>query len=270
MYNYIPHPSNARNVGGLLRLRIELGAAGYGIYWQILELLRDADGLCVQNYPRAVAFAINEADVALVERVLSEFGLFDVTADNRLHCTWLDEQMGAYNEKKQKLQEAGRRGAAARYGKDSQAIATPLATPTAKNSTAIASNPILPNETQENATQCKHARGQAGGDGLSAFKEEASAILAGDKALISSAQIDEIAKRQPHGHAPAYVLQECQKLGISWQSASLIIRASEGAALSNDLYTRFVAICKRVEKDRFRPNHPDNYILAKLGLSAAL
>lgn len=270
MYNYIPHPSNARNASGLLRLRIDLGAAGYGIYWQVLELLRDADGFSVHYYPRAVAFAINEADVDLVDRVLSEYGLFDVTTDNMLHCPWLDDQMGAYVEKKQKLQEAGRRGAAARYGKDSQAIATPTATPTATNSTAIASNSILPNATQDNTTQCKHARGQEGGEVFSAFNQEAARIIAGDKAYITDAQIEDAIKRQQAGHAVGYVMQECRKLGVSWQSAELIIRASEGAAVKNDLYLRFVALCKRVEKDKWRPNHPDNYILAKLGLSAAL
>lgn len=270
MYNYIPHPSNARNVGGLLQLRIELGAAGYGIYWQVLELLRDAEGFSVQNYPRAVAFAINEADVPLVERVLSEFGLFDVSADNLLHCPWLDEQMAAYTDKKTKLQEAGRRGAAARYGKDSQAIATPLATPTATNSTAIASNSILPNETQDNATQCKHTRGQEWAELFSTFNQEAARIIAGEKSYITDATIEDAVKRQQAGHAVGFVFQECKKLGISWQSADLIIRASEGAAVKNDLYLRFVALCKRVEKDKWRPNHPDNYILAKLGLSAAL
>ena len=45
---YFPHFSNARHDRKIKRLRKELGAEGYGIYFMILEILREQTGF---KYP---------------------------------------------------------------------------------------------------------------------------------------------------------------------------------------------------------------------------
>jgi len=39
--SYFPHDSNARNSDKLLPVRMKYGAEGYGIYFMLLERLRD-------------------------------------------------------------------------------------------------------------------------------------------------------------------------------------------------------------------------------------
>ena len=106
-----------RTADHVLAMRIQEGSAGYGVYIMLLELLRDAESRSLVFNPANLAFAINEPDIELVRRVCTEYGLFDLSDDNRLSSPWLEAQMAAYDDAKQAAREAGRRGAAKRYGK---------------------------------------------------------------------------------------------------------------------------------------------------------
>lgn len=78
--NYFPHDSNARNDEKLVRLRMKHGAAGYGVYFMILERLReDAKYMSARDY-NMIAYDLR-VDAALVKSVVEDFGLF-VFADN--------------------------------------------------------------------------------------------------------------------------------------------------------------------------------------------
>lgn len=96
----------------------------------LLELLRDAENRSLVFNPANLAFAINEPDVELVRRVCTEYSLFDLDKDNRLSSPWLEAQMAAYDEAKQAAREAGKRGAAKRYGKpmpeDADKVSPPM------------------------------------------------------------------------------------------------------------------------------------------------
>ena len=81
MYNYLPWPSNMRTADHVLAMRIQEGAAGYGIYVMLLELLRDSETRSLVMNPKNLAFAINEPDVSLVERVITQYGLFEVNVE---------------------------------------------------------------------------------------------------------------------------------------------------------------------------------------------
>lgn len=134
MYNYLPWPSNMRTADHVLAMRIQEGAAGYGVYVMLLELLRDSESRQLVNNPKNLAFAINEPDTGLVQRVLSDYGLFSPGSDGTVFSPWLNQQLEEYDAKKKAASEAGRRGAAKRYGKaieqpngsDSDPMATPL------------------------------------------------------------------------------------------------------------------------------------------------
>lgn len=101
-------------------MRIREGAAGYGIYMMLLETLRDADGRKVFNYPEGLAFAINEPNIDLVKRVIEDYDLFKLDKDGFITSPWLDAQMAEYDAKKAAAVEAGKRGAAKRYGKTAE------------------------------------------------------------------------------------------------------------------------------------------------------
>lgn len=80
--NYFSHDSNARNDEKLIRLRIRHKAAGYGVYFMLLEILRDKkDFMCVKDY-NIIAFELRE-DAALIKSVVEDFGLFVFTDDGK-------------------------------------------------------------------------------------------------------------------------------------------------------------------------------------------
>lgn len=144
----------------MLRMRIREGAAGYGVYMMLLETLRDAEGRRVFNFPEGLAFAINEPDIDLVKRIINEYGLFNEDKEGFITSPWLDAQMAEYDAKKAAAAEAGRRGAAKRYGKkpetapeNSDQAGETIGTPKAPNSNKP--NPNSINQTEINQTTSK-------------------------------------------------------------------------------------------------------------------
>ena len=120
MYNYLPWPSNMRTADQVLSMRIQEGSAGYGVYVMLLELLRDAENRRLVFNPRHLAFAMNEPDVELVQRVVQDYALFTMHDDGKFSSPWLEQQMNEYDAKKAAAVAAGKRGAARRYGKSYQ------------------------------------------------------------------------------------------------------------------------------------------------------
>ena len=80
MNNYFTHDSNARNADNILALRMRLGAEGYGIYFMILERLREEpDYTSVKDY-NMLAFDFRVGSDK-VKSVVEDFGLFHFTED---------------------------------------------------------------------------------------------------------------------------------------------------------------------------------------------
>lgn len=253
MYNYIPHPSNYRHASGIVALRIEEGAAGYGIYWMIIELLRDAPSFKFSGNPRAIAFAINEANIELVSRVIGNYGLFDFDDDGLLLSPWLLDAMGAYADRKTKLQEAGRRGAAKRWaaahGTDGQAIANP----SLEDGQAIAHNLTLPNITEQDITQ-------PNGEAMKDWRE----VLSVNSPRVTAEYFEMIFKTQTEGHAPGFIAQCCMHYGMTEAVCDFICNASDNGNMSNPIYKKFCALVKRIQQDKWKPDHPANFFLSKL------
>lgn len=75
---YFSHDSNARNDIKIMKLRRKHGMSGYGIYWCIIEILRDtADYKLSTQDIEDIAFQIGE-DVEKVTSIVTDFGLFQV------------------------------------------------------------------------------------------------------------------------------------------------------------------------------------------------
>lgn len=82
MVNYFTHDSNARNSDKLIPLRAKMGAEGYGIYFMLLERLREEpDYTSVKDY-NMLAFDLR-VDAAKVKAVVENFGLFAFTDDGK-------------------------------------------------------------------------------------------------------------------------------------------------------------------------------------------
>ena len=110
MNNYFSHDSNARNSDKLIPLRMRWGAEGYGIYFMILERLREEpEYTSVKDY-NMIAFDLR-VDTGKVKSVIEDFGLFVFTEDGKyFYSESFKRRMTQKDEKSKKLSEAGKKG----------------------------------------------------------------------------------------------------------------------------------------------------------------
>lgn len=115
---YFSHDSNARNSDKLIRLRMRHSAAGYGVYFMILERLREEpDYMSIKDY-NIIAFDLR-VDAALVKSVIEDFGLFVFTEDGKyFYSESFSKRMGIMDETRKKRSEAGKSGMASRWSKE--------------------------------------------------------------------------------------------------------------------------------------------------------
>lgn len=134
MNNYFPHDSNSRNSDKLLPVRMKFGAEGYGIYFMIIERLRDEKNyMSVKDY-NMLAFDLR-VDAGKVKSIVEDFGLFTFTEDGEcFYSEGFNKRMEIKDEKSKKKSEAGKKGAAKRWQNHSRANSKPMAKPSDSDS----------------------------------------------------------------------------------------------------------------------------------------
>lgn len=110
--NQIKHDSNARQDEKLLALRLRLGWEGYGLYWGIIEILRDrADHMGSKDY-NEIAFELR-VSAGLIKQIVEDFGLFAFADDGkRFYSKRLSKDM----DKRARISEKRRQAAQERWG----------------------------------------------------------------------------------------------------------------------------------------------------------
>ena len=141
--SYFSHDSNARNSDKLIPLRMRHGVEGYGIYFMILERLREeSDYSSIKDY-NTLAFDFR-VGADKVKSVVEDFGLFSFTENGeRFYSESFTKRMVMKDAATEKLKEAGRAGAEKRWGSDSHPNGHPNGHPnslaTEKNRVGVAS-----------------------------------------------------------------------------------------------------------------------------------
>ena len=110
--NYFSHDSNARNDEKLVRLRMKHGAAGYGVYFMVLERLREErEYMSAKDY-NMIAFDLR-VDAAIVKSVVEDFGLFTFTDDGKcFYSESFTRRMLVMEEARSRRSVAGKKGGA--------------------------------------------------------------------------------------------------------------------------------------------------------------
>lgn len=179
--NYFSHDSNAQNDEKIINMRMDHGPAGYGVYWMIVERLRDADGYRLTANYKALAFAMM-CDEALVSSVVEDYGLF-VVEGGKLHSESLLRRMDKMDERSRKAKEA----AEARWGKadneepeaaESEGYADAEQHSDAQNANAMRTHngrnadPMLLNKIKSNQTKELKPSPPAGGRAKGEYRED--------------------------------------------------------------------------------------------------
>lgn len=253
MYNYFPHPSNARSSSMLVSLLIEEGFEGYGLYWAILEVLRDAPDYRYSSDFRVWSYVLHSADPTKVQRVLENYGLFDHDENGLLYSPWLSDQLGTYDDTKRRRQEAGKKGAASRWGGKASEDGNAIAKPSVEDGNAIAYN-----NTQYNLTQDKSTQSNQGGG------EEWRSICENQGGRVDPELMDYLQKNSHEGHAPGYIAQVCIQYGMGENVLNFLCEATNNADLGNDTYKKFCALVRRIQQEKYTLKYPANFFLSKL------
>lgn len=253
MYNYFPHPSNARQSSGLVSLLMEEGYEGYGLYWAIIELLRDAPSYHYTSDEKVLAYVLHAPDPGAVQRVIRNFGLFDFDDDGLLFSPWLQQQLNGYEEKKAAFKEAGRRGAARRWHKsDDRVNGEAIATPSNGDGEAIANN-ITYNNTQQNITQPNPKEEKEWGE-----------ILKNQGLKVTDEMVEYLCNHAAKGHNSGYIAQVCRDYGMGENVLTFLVERMDYARLDHPLYQKFCEIVKRIQAEKFKPKQPAAFFLSKL------
>ncbi|MEE9451062.1 MAG: DUF4373 domain-containing protein [Ignavibacteriaceae bacterium] len=108
---YFSHDSNSRNDEKILSLRMKLGMEGYGIYWAIIEMLRDSTDYRMQLQCERIAFELH-TDNETIKSVINDFNLFD----NDTEYFWSESLLRRMEIREQKSNKA-RESAKVRWDK---------------------------------------------------------------------------------------------------------------------------------------------------------
>ena len=116
---YFPHDANARNDEKILELRSEFGAEGYGVYWMLIEMMREESEyklslLKLSGISLACAIDRKKLTDIIVFCVSEEIGLF-VSADDFFWSESLLRRMEKVDELRAKRSEWGKQGAQAKH-----------------------------------------------------------------------------------------------------------------------------------------------------------
>ena len=112
---YFSHDCDARNDERVTRLRIRYGAAGYGIYFMLLELLQAASEYTLETDYKALAFDLR-VPACRIKAIVEQSGLFVLIDDGkRFYSERLARDMGEQEKLELRRSEAAQYAAAMRW-----------------------------------------------------------------------------------------------------------------------------------------------------------
>lgn len=113
---YFSHDSNARQDEKILALRMKLGWEGYGIYWAVVEKLREASDYILSMDYNVISFDLR-IESKTIKSIVEDFGLFEFTEDGKgFYSDRMMRNMEVKNEKSQKARESAQK----RWSKESK------------------------------------------------------------------------------------------------------------------------------------------------------
>lgn len=255
----------------MLSMRIREGAAGYGIYVMLLELLRDSETRALVINPANLAFAINEPDTALVERVIREYGLFELASDGTFSSPWLNSQLEEYDAKKAAAAEAGRRGAAKRYGRalpaesanDGNPIGT-LCPPLLPPHGNITNNRLSDKPNQSRSKLLGLTWGDMTGEDLfrlargpHAEIDDVTLRWAEDK----QKQLDSDRGRGKHNLGA--VLDVAKYFHLGQEVYIWLLKYTNLGEIGRPPLVKLLRIMREAQETKFRPQYPSEYVIVK-------
>lgn len=157
MRSYFSHDSNARNSDKLMKVRMKLGAEGYGIFFMLIERLREEEGYKSTIDYDTLAFDLR-VEPEKVKQVVENYDLFKFTEDGKyFYSDSFNERMEMMDVRAQQRKSKAKKAAEARWNKQSKdtSIAQTLPKQCSSNAQALLNhaNKIKLNKIKLNKTK---------------------------------------------------------------------------------------------------------------------
>lgn len=120
MQSYFSHDSNARNSDKLIKVRMDLGAEGYGIFFMLIERLREEEGYKSKTDYKILEFDL-KADSEKIKQVVENYDLFKITEDGKyFYSDSFNDRMEMMDVRAQQRISKAKKAAKARWDKQSK------------------------------------------------------------------------------------------------------------------------------------------------------
>lgn len=260
-----------RTADQVLAMRIREGSAGYGVYVMLLELLRDAKSRRLVFNPANLAFAINEPDVSLVERVIKDYSLFDVADDGTMGSPWLEAQLAEYDAKKAAAVEAGRRGAAKRYGRpvpdsegDNRVAIAPLSPPPSGAHSNITNITNTINPTQSKSKLLGLTWGDMSGEDLYKLARGLASEISDVTRQWAKGKQEELDRdRGRDKHNLGAVMDVAEYFHLSEQVYVWLLKYTNLGEIGRPPLVKLLRIWREAQATKFAPRYPAEYVITK-------
>jgi len=114
---YFAHDSDARNDPKVARLRMKMGMEGYGIYFALLEMMRESDDYTLPTDYEMLSWELH-VDESTMKAVVEDYGLFELSEYGDF---FYSKSFNRRMEITKARSEAGKKGMASRFGNDKEA-----------------------------------------------------------------------------------------------------------------------------------------------------
>lgn len=261
MTNYFPHPSNLRTQDAVLAMRMREGSHGYGVYMMLLELARDAENSKLANNPKHLAFAINEPDEELVQRVIRNYGLFDTDKNGGISSPWMASALASYKEAKAKASEAAKKAAAARWHKK-EAQEMQNNAPAMRTHTDAMPNKTNQGDSIKQDQEDKPTKSKLREMSWKDWTGERLWNLAREYSMpITDEDIDMARAMSNDNHNRACVVECAKNLGVSSGVLDFLDDWTEMGLVGSKNLMYLLNFTKRFLKGEFRPKYINEYVL---------
>jgi hypothetical protein len=142
---YFSHDANAKDDPKILQLRMEMGWEGYGLFWALIEMLRNESDHRMQKHYKSIAFALHTNEES-IKKLVNDFDLFG-TDDQFFWSESLLKRMELKEAKSEKMRNAANK----RWNKDDDAQAMQMHSKS--NAEAMQLKESKVNKTKENLNE---------------------------------------------------------------------------------------------------------------------
>jgi len=104
---YFSHDANAKDDPKILQLRMEMGWEGYGLFWALIEMLRNESDHRMRTHYKSIAFALHTQEDS-IKRIINDFDLFGID-DQFFWSESLLKRMDMKEERSEKARESAKK-----------------------------------------------------------------------------------------------------------------------------------------------------------------